>query len=181
MVVPGSQFLNDDALLTVKGRLDVSGRPRGAGRSIRSPAGTIGEARIARVPIGLREVRRLLGHTDQVMNLAISHDGRRLLSASRDRTVRVWDTTTGRSLHVLKGHQGPLRGLAISPDGRRALSGGDDPTIRLWDIESGKPLKAHDTQGDRIFAIAFMPDGRRALCAAAGARGSRSGRPATSA
>jgi S1-C subfamily serine protease len=159
---------SDDGMLTVSGALDVNGEPKGAGRAIRPPSVSMGEARIGRGIAGMREVRRLPGHTDEVMEVAVSPHGERLVSGSFDSTVRVWDAVSGRQLHLLKGHKGEVTAVAISPDGRRALSGGADQILRLWDIENGKVLNQYRGHGDWIFAIAFTPDGRRAISAGGG-------------
>lgn len=127
-------------------------------------------------PPALREVRRFEGHPGTVSRVAISADGRRLLSTSSgyievlpgDDSVRVWDGATGQELRRLDGHdEEQVHSLAISSDGQRALTGG--LSIRLWDLESGQMLRemkgsttdvavTHDA-----WSIAFSPDGKQAL------------------
>jgi Flp pilus assembly protein TadD len=75
----------------------------------------------------------LIGHTAEVVGIAFSPDGRRIATASFDRTIKLWDTATGREVFTLRGHTAGLLMLAFSPDGRRIVSGGIDFTARVWD------------------------------------------------
>jgi WD domain, G-beta repeat len=79
------------------------------------------------------EQLRFTGHTDQVENVCVSADGKRVLTSSADKTLRLWDASTGKQLRRFEGHTDRIRGLALSPDGKRALSGSHDKTVRLWD------------------------------------------------
>ena len=85
----------------------------------------------------------LLGHTAEVNNLVFSPDGRRLVTASSDFTIKQWDTATGREVFTLRGHTGGVACLAFSPDGLRLASGSMDHTARVWDAT---PLPAHVLQ-----------------------------------
>jgi hypothetical protein len=66
--------------------------------------------------------------------LDISADGKRLVTAGFDGTVRLWDTATGKKLTELKGHSRRVTSIGISRDGQRAVSASDDGTVRIWQL-----------------------------------------------
>lgn len=108
-------------------------------------------------------LKRIRGHEETVSGLAYDAAGETMITASWDRTVRVW-TLRGPE-HVeyipsLVGHAGRVLAAAFSPDGAILASAGDDGAIRLWDPELAQPLGRIDAHRQRISAIAFSPDGR---------------------
>jgi WD40 repeat protein/serine/threonine protein kinase len=111
--------------------------------------------------------RVLQGHQAPVLGVAFSPDGARLASVSEDQTMRLWETATGREIHVARGHTGPVNTVAFSPDGRRVSSGGNDGSVRLWDAATGRCLGVCEGHGERVWAVAFSPDGQRLVSAAA--------------
>ena len=86
-------------------------------------------------------------------------DGKWLASASYDRTVRIWDTTTHRQRHVLTGHTGAVTAVAAAPDGEWLASGGDDRTIRIWHAATGQQRLVLAGHASRVTAVAVAPDG----------------------
>ncbi len=109
----------------------------------------------------------LEGHTDWVRAAAFSPDGRRVVTASADRTARVWDLSGPRpAATVLEGHTNWVRAAAFSPDGRRVVTASAERTARVWDLSGPRPaatvLEGH-TGG--VTAAAFSPDGRRVVTA----------------
>lgn len=73
--------------------------------------------------------------------MAVSSDGKWVVSGSADRTVRLWNTQTGELVYILKGHANTVWSVAFSPDGLTLASGSDDKTIRLWSVSTGQCLK----------------------------------------
>ena len=72
------------------------------------------------------------------VSAAFSPDGTRVVTASDDRTARLWDAETGKEIAVLQAHNGTVRSAAFSPDGTRVVTASDDGTARLWDARDGK-------------------------------------------
>jgi WD40 repeat protein len=104
--------------------------------------------------------RTFTGHTNAVNGVAISADGRLVVSGADDRTVRVWDRASGQLLHRLEGHTDWVRGVSISADGRWVVSGGDDKTVRVWDRASGKLLHQLEGHTRSVYSVAISADGR---------------------
>jgi WD40 repeat protein len=109
----------------------------------------------------------LTGHSAQVNRLAYSPDGRTLVTASDDGTVRVWDLSTRREQAVLRGHFAQVVSLAISPDGRMIASGSGDwqkpkqsGELKLWDAVAGTCIADLKGHSGPVFSLAFSPDGQ---------------------
>ena len=100
-----------------------------------------------------------------VLALAYSPNGKLLASAGHDGTVRLWDTTTSRAIHILHGHAREVTGVTFSPDGKTLASCGRDHTVRLWDPVNGKLLHAPVGHNGEVAHVAVFPDGQRAASA----------------
>jgi WD40 repeat protein len=99
------------------------------------------------------------GHLASIWSCAVSADGRFILSASADHTVKLWNFDTGEELRTLTGHTAAVQGCAFSPDGGLVASAGADGTLRIWDTQSGAVRLKLDPQVGALNACAFTPDG----------------------
>ncbi|HEY1378946.1 MAG TPA: c-type cytochrome domain-containing protein, partial [Gemmataceae bacterium] len=117
------------------------------------------------LPDNTGDLDPLEGPSSQTNAAAFSPDGRLVLLASADRSVRLVEVASGRELRRFVGHSASVWSVAWSPDGRRALSGSLDGTVRLWDVATGQELRRIDAHEGLVSAVAFLPDGKRALSA----------------
>ncbi|MEH1844713.1 MAG: ribosome assembly protein 4, partial [Nostoc sp.] len=111
----------------------------------------------------IHERNQLKGHTSIVYSASFSPDGKRILTASDDKTARVWDIS-GKQIAELKGHTGRVNSASFSPDGKRILTASDDKTARVWDI-SGKLIAELKGHTGSVNSASFSPDGKRILTA----------------
>jgi WD40 repeat protein len=107
-----------------------------------------------------RELRTLSGESSAVTAVAVSPDGRAIVSGGLDLTINLWDDTNGRRLRTLNGHSEYVKAVAFSPDGRTIVSGSKDKTLKLWDVASGRELRTLSGHTSAVNAVAFSPDGR---------------------
>ena len=107
------------------------------------------------------EDSRLHGHIGAVTAIAFGPNERLLASGGTDGKVCLWDTFTGKRIHVLNGHAGKVNCVVFSPDGKRLASGGTDTNVIIWDTEMGRKLYTLQGHNAPVKAITFLGDGRR--------------------
>jgi WD40 repeat protein len=100
-----------------------------------------------------------------VSGCAWSPDGTRLVSASRDNTLRIWNAKTGKSALTLLGHTNWVYGCAWSPDGARLVSASADHTLRIWDAQTGESVATLQGHTGSVESCAWSPDGKRIVSA----------------
>ena len=128
------------------------------------------EPQVAEAPTAGEQVAEKvfrLRYKTTVRGYAFSPDVTRVLTAAEDKTVRLWETETGRYLSVLEGHTERIFGVAWSADQRRALSASGDNTLRLWDIKTGRCLRVLKGHESTVYGVVWSPDERYALSGSA--------------
>jgi WD40 repeat protein len=104
-------------------------------------------------------VQTLAGHTDDVLSVAISPDGRIIASGSVDNKIILWDVARGTRIQTFAGHTADVSSVAFSPDGRTLASGSFDDTIILWDVASGTAIQTLSGHTADVSGVAFSSDG----------------------
>ena len=115
---------------------------------------------------GKPELLNLSGHSGSVRVVVVTLDGQFVLSASEDRTIRIWDLDTGVFVSDFRGHDRIVTCLAATPDGQHALSGDEDGRLILWRIRDSQEIARMDSgefSKGRIVALSVSADGRRAV------------------
>ncbi|MGD9922391.1 MAG: caspase family protein [Pseudorhodoplanes sp.] len=102
------------------------------------------------------EVVARVGHSDTVVSAAFSPDSKLVATGGYDRTVKLWEVSTGRLLRTLP-HRGSIDALDISPDGRTIVVADEFKTMTVWDLVDGRSLRVIQT-GEYIRRMAFSTD-----------------------
>jgi WD40 repeat protein len=102
---------------------------------------------------------RLTGHVQLINQVTFSPDGRWLISASFDKSVKLWDGLKGTFLATFRGHVGPVYQVAWSSDSRLFVSGSKDSTLKVWDVRTRKLKVDLPGHADEVFTVDWAPDG----------------------
>jgi WD40 repeat protein len=138
------------------------------GCGVTDEGGTVvgGEVRLWDATTG-RSRGRPLAHADAVTAVAVSPDGRLILTGCADRVARLWDLETGRPVGTPRQHPFPIETAAFSPDGKTVFTGGGfrgaagaQFGVLVWDAGTGKLLTGILDHPDAVHGVAVRPDGR---------------------
>eukprot|EP01112_Ceratiomyxa_fruticulosa_P011665 TRINITY_DN3187_c0_g1_i1.p1 TRINITY_DN3187_c0_g1~~TRINITY_DN3187_c0_g1_i1.p1 ORF type:complete len:479 (+),score=89.51 TRINITY_DN3187_c0_g1_i1:121-1557(+) len=110
-----------------------------------------------------KPITRLTGHQQPINLLSFSPDGRLLASASFDKSLRLWDGTTGKFIATLRGHVGAVYQVCWSSDSRLLVSGSKDSTLKLWDVRTKKLAMDLPGHADEVYSVDWSPDGQRVV------------------
>ncbi len=111
-------------------------------------------------PPGGRLLRTLIGHGDWVKTVAVTPNGKQIISGSKDNTIKVWNLETGEEQFTLTGHTGSVNAVAVTPDGKLVISGSSDGNLKVWNLATGTefiPVSGHRTP---VVAITVTPDSK---------------------
>lgn len=100
---------------------------------------------------------KLEGHDAGVSGVKFSPSGKMLATASADKTVIVWDASSGKFHRRIRGHKQGISGVCWSADSRFLCTASDDTTSRLWDVETGKCLRTMEGHREYVFSVDFSP------------------------
>ena len=111
----------------------------------------------------------LTGHQGEIKDLLLLNDGKTLITAGTDRSLRLWDLSKGQLIRTLGQHSNVVKALAVTTDQTMLISAGDDRTIRLWDLPSGQLRGQIDNAHPApINTLAVSNDNRRLASADGG-------------
>jgi WD40 repeat protein len=104
-------------------------------------------------------------HFNWINALAYTPNGANLISASRDKTLKIWDVTSGEAVRTLSGHTDAVTAIALTADGNHLLSGSSDKTLKLWNLKTGSLLCTLSDHLNSVNAVALSANGQIAASA----------------
>ncbi|MEH2370114.1 WD40 repeat domain-containing protein, partial [Nostoc sp.] len=107
----------------------------------------------------------LTGHSKRVNAVAFTPNGKQVISASWDKTLKLWNLETGECEHTFQGHSDRVTAVALTSDGKQVISTSWDNTLKLWNLETGKHDRTFHGHRDAVNAVIFTPDGKQAISA----------------
>src|SRR6266536_6585852 len=114
-----------------------------------------------KVELGWNAVLQTLeGHSDSVRSVVFSHDSKLLASASFDKTVKIWDVSTGSCQQTLEGHSSFVTSVVFSHDSKLLASASDDNTVKIWDASTGSCQQTLEGHSSFVRSVVFSHDSK---------------------
>ncbi|BBD53829.1 WD-40 repeat-containing protein [Planktothrix agardhii NIES-204] len=153
-----------DALLNLDGSKAVKASLKAAMQMQQTPlvdADTRTQVELALLNIvsNVAAPNTLGGHAQGVYGVSFSPDGKFLATGSADRTVKLWDASTGKEIKTLSGHINSVKAVSFSPDGKLLATGSEDKTVKLWNTTTWEEIKTL-TGRSSVHAVSFSPDSK---------------------
>jgi WD40 repeat protein len=108
------------------------------------------------------KLREINAHENQILTLSFTPDGRRLISAAYNQSLKIWDVGSGQMMGQLSAEQ-PECDFQISPNGKNLATGSQSGVVRLWDALNGLAVTKPFEHEGPVTGLAFTPDGRTLL------------------
>ncbi|HEY9804499.1 MAG TPA: WD40 repeat domain-containing protein [Leptolyngbyaceae cyanobacterium] len=102
----------------------------------------------------------LFGHADAVWAVAVSKDGQTLVSASADKTIKVWNLETLKVKFTLEGHSDTVRAIALTSDDQTLISADGDNRIKIWDLPTSKLKRTLTSHAGPVWSLTVSSDGQ---------------------
>ena len=103
------------------------------------------------------KTKTIKGHTSAVRSVEFSYDGRNILTASDDKSVKLWDIDTLKFKGSFIRHTNWVTSATMNSDSTLVASGGEDKKVMVWDSEKRKCIQKYDCFEDPITSIKFHP------------------------
>ena len=103
------------------------------------------------------------GHSTSVSSVAISPNGKYVVTGSHDSTAILWDAASGKQIRTLLGHNNWVHGVAFSGDGKYVVTGAsrmNDDGVILWETVSGKKIQSFKGYANEVYSVALTHDGK---------------------
>ncbi|KAL6716961.1 hypothetical protein ACLMJK_004874 [Lecanora helva] len=110
-------------------------------------------------------LQTLEGHSGSVSSVVFSHNSKHVASASHDKTIKIWDASSGKCLQTLQGHSGWVNSVVFSHDSKHVASASHDKTIKIWDTSSGKCLQTLQGHSGWVRSVVFSYDSKHVASA----------------
>lgn len=130
----------------------------------KGPVANYADTVLSKIDYRIIESNRLIGHTQEVFDVALRPDNQLIATASDDKTIKLW-RPDGSLVDTLVGHTGPVWSVAFSPNGRTLLSGSADRQIKVWQLDMQRQtyklvqtLAGHKAT---VYDLKFHPNGRQ--------------------